>query len=128
MIKEARKQELIQHIIDGELMKFYKSNEWIQLRQEALKRDNYECQLCKAAGRYHKAENVHHIKEIKAHPHLSLNLKNLQCLCIKCHNEVHDRIGELNKTNAQMLKILSELGLKTSEIKIEGEDDDYKKK
>ncbi|MGN4124879.1 P27 family phage terminase small subunit [Lysinibacillus sphaericus] len=37
----------------------------------------------------------------------------------------NDSIGELNKTNAQMLKILSELGLKTSEIKIEGEDDDY---
>ncbi|WP_370043415.1 P27 family phage terminase small subunit [Lysinibacillus sp. RC79] len=36
----------------------------------------------------------------------------------------NDSIGELNKTNAQMLKILSELGLKTSEIKIEGEDDD----
>lgn len=37
----------------------------------------------------------------------------------------NDSIGELNKTNAQMLKILSELGLKTSEIKAEGEDDDY---
>lgn len=37
----------------------------------------------------------------------------------------NDSIGELNKTNAQMLKILSELGLKTSEIKAEGEEDDY---
>lgn len=37
----------------------------------------------------------------------------------------NDSIGELNKTNAQMLKILSELGLETSEIKIEGEDDNY---
>ncbi|WP_431030044.1 P27 family phage terminase small subunit [Lysinibacillus sp. LZ02] len=37
----------------------------------------------------------------------------------------NDSIGELNKTNAQMLKILSELGLKTSELKDDGEDDDY---
>ncbi|MEY9975291.1 5-methylcytosine-specific restriction protein A [Lysinibacillus sp. RC79] len=97
MINEARKQELIQHILTGELMKFYKSNEWMQLRQEALKRDNYECQLCKAAGRYHKAENVHHLKEVKKHPHLSLTLNNLQCLCIKCHNEVHDRLEVTQK-------------------------------
>lgn len=73
-------------------MKFYKSNEWMTLRLEALKRDNYECQLCKVAGRYHKAENVHHMKEVKTHPHLSLTLNNLQCLCIKCHNGVHDRL------------------------------------
>jgi len=92
MIKTERKQELIKHINNNELMKFYKSREWMSLRKEALKRDNYECQLCKAAGRYHKAENVHHMKEVKTHPHLSLTLSNLQCLCIKCHNDVHDRL------------------------------------
>ncbi|MFJ7183809.1 HNH endonuclease [Lysinibacillus xylanilyticus] len=92
MIKEARKQELIAFILRGELMKFYKSKEWMDLRLDALKRDNYECQLCKEAGRYHKAESVHHMKEVKTHPHLSLILSNLQCLCIKCHNEVHDRL------------------------------------
>lgn len=37
----------------------------------------------------------------------------------------NDSIGELNKTNAQMLKILSELGLKTSELREDGEGDDY---
>lgn len=36
----------------------------------------------------------------------------------------NDSIGELNKTNAQMLKILSELGLKVSETKVD-DDDDY---
>ncbi|MFB7159558.1 HNH endonuclease [Lysinibacillus sp. NPDC056232] len=92
MIKTECKQELIKHINNNELMKFYKSREWMSLRKEALKRDNYECQLCKAAGRYHKAENVHHMKEVKTHPHLSLTLSNLQCLCIKCHNDVHDRL------------------------------------
>ncbi|MER2107449.1 MAG: P27 family phage terminase small subunit [Solibacillus sp.] len=37
----------------------------------------------------------------------------------------NDSIGELNKTNAQMLKILSQLGLKTSDLKEDGEEDDY---
>lgn len=92
VIKVERKQELIQFITNGELMKFYKSKEWMALRQKALKRDNFECQMCKDAGRYHKAENVHHLKEVKTHPHLSLTLSNLQCLCIKCHNKVHDRL------------------------------------
>jgi len=97
VIKLERKQELIQFIINGELMKFYKSKEWMALRQKALKRDNFECQMCKDAGRYHKAENVHHLKEVKTHPHLSLTLGNLQCLCITCHNEVHDRLEVTRK-------------------------------
>lgn len=38
----------------------------------------------------------------------------------------NDSITELNKTNAQMLKLLSELGLKATDIvKDDGEDDDY---
>jgi 5-methylcytosine-specific restriction protein A len=73
--------------------RFYKTKAWQDVRQEAIKRDNNECQQCKA----HKPncvtiqENVHHIKEIETHPDLALNLDNLICLCIKCHNEVHNR-------------------------------------
>lgn len=90
-IAEERLAQLINHINKNELMKFYKSREWMALRLVALKRDNNECQMCKAKGKYHKAENVHHMKEIHTHPHLSLELNNLLCLCISCHNEVHDR-------------------------------------
>lgn len=102
MIKSERMAELVQYINRGELMKFYKSREWMQLRKIALKRDNNECQLCKAAGRYHKAENVHHLKEVKTHPHLSLTLNNLQCLCIRCHNDAHDRLDSVRKEPAFM--------------------------
>ncbi|EAG5062204.1 HNH endonuclease, partial [Listeria monocytogenes] len=35
----------------NQLMKFYKCKEWLSLRQEALKRDNYECQRCKKKGK-----------------------------------------------------------------------------
>lgn len=90
-ISPQRMQELTNFISRRELMKFYKSKEWMSLRLVALKRDNYECQMCKEKGRYHKAENVHHTKEILTHPHLSLTLNNLLCLCISCHNEIHDR-------------------------------------
>jgi 5-methylcytosine-specific restriction enzyme A len=86
-------QELIQFIREDKLMKFYKSREWRTLRLEALRRDNNECQMCKDQGKYHKAECVHHIKEVKDYPMLALTLDNLMCLCNKCHNKVHDRLS-----------------------------------
>lgn len=94
LIKPDRFNELIKYINGNQLMKFYKSREWFAVREQARKRDNYECQLCKAAGKYHKVENVHHIKEVKTHPHLCLTLSNLQSLCIKCHNKVHERMAD----------------------------------
>ncbi|WP_130806510.1 P27 family phage terminase small subunit [Senegalia massiliensis] len=36
----------------------------------------------------------------------------------------NDSISELNKTNAQMLKILNELGLKASEVEMADDEDD----
>lgn len=75
----------------NQLMKFYKSREWKALRQEALKRDNYECQSCKRKGKYSKAQCVHHLKEVKVVPLLALTLDNLECLCNRCHNKEHDR-------------------------------------
>ncbi|MDX1807835.1 MAG: HNH endonuclease signature motif containing protein, partial [Paenisporosarcina sp.] len=70
-----------------------KSKEWLSLRQLALKRDKFECQMCKKKGKYHKAECVHHIKEVKMFPGLALTLSNLMCLCNACHNKVHDRMS-----------------------------------
>jgi len=89
-------EELIKLIRSDNLMKFYKCKEWLALRERALKRDNNECQLCKAKGKVGPAENVHHMKEVKTHPELALSLDNLQCLCIPCHNEVHDRLDKIS--------------------------------
>lgn len=85
---------LLELIRTGQLVKFYKSREWRDLREDALRRDNYECQKHKARGKYHRAECVHHIKEVKPFPHLALTLSNLMSLCNVCHNEIHDRVGQ----------------------------------
>jgi 5-methylcytosine-specific restriction enzyme A len=61
-------QDIIKLIKSGNLMKFYKCREWIALRLDALRRDNYECQLHKERGKYRKADCVHHIKEVKEYP------------------------------------------------------------
>lgn len=81
----------------NQLVKFYKCKEWRNLRQRALERDNYECQVCKEAGRFSHAECVHHIKEVKVSPELALSLDNIICLCNSCHNDIHDKTELLNK-------------------------------
>jgi 5-methylcytosine-specific restriction enzyme A len=87
---------ILQLIKENNLMKFYKGKEWKALRMEALERDHYECQSCKRKGKYSRAKNVHHIKEVKTHPELALNLDNLECICIQCHNDEHKRL-EIHK-------------------------------
>lgn len=86
--------------------KFYNSAAWNGkqgIRQQALRRDNWECQMCKAEGRVHldsvkvKGErksiqlNVHHIKEVETHPELATTLDNVTTICIRHHNIIHDR-------------------------------------
>lgn len=95
MISQKRFNELISFIHQGKLMKFYKSREWMQLRLQALERDNYECQECKRKGKYRKAQCVHHLKEVKVVPTLALTLSNLESLCNSCHNKMHDRYGTI---------------------------------
>jgi len=69
--------------------KFYRSAAWIHKRQEILQRDNYECQLCKAKGRFSRATCVHHIKHLNIYPELGLEESNLISLCDACHNDEH---------------------------------------
>lgn len=38
-----------------------------------------------------RAEEVHHIVELKEHPELGLEDDNLISLCVKCHNLRHGR-------------------------------------
>lgn len=86
-------------IDDNRMIPFYKSKEWRKIRLEALKRDNYECQECKRKGKYSRAQNVHHIKEVKLYPEKALELNNLESICIVCHNKEHNRFGTYGNKN-----------------------------
>lgn len=87
--------------------KFYNSGKWKLLRLQAMKRDNNECQICKQQGFVTIDTNikreddrkkieivVHHMKEIEDYPQLALDIRNLQTLCVSCHNEIHGRTFE----------------------------------
>lgn len=54
--------------------------------------------MCKQEGKYHIAENVHHVKFVKEFPELALQLDNLLCVCVEHHNEIHDRFEEVNQS------------------------------
>jgi 5-methylcytosine-specific restriction endonuclease McrA len=76
-------------IIDFKNSKYYKyreyllSPEWREKRKLVLQRDNNICQSCKEKT----AEQVHHLTydNLFKEP-----LEDLQALCCKCHDKVHD--------------------------------------
>lgn len=80
------------------MVSFYKSKEWKDKRLGILERDNWECQMCKANGRYSRANTVHHIVELRDKPSLALVDSNLISLCGKCHNKIHpDKFPKMKK-------------------------------
>lgn len=94
---------------DEQKRKFYRSKAWLTLREDALKRDNYECQDCKAEGgvtvdsvkvegqRKETVLNVDHRFPIEYYPKLALVLDNLRTLCIYHHNVKEGRIFKRKK-------------------------------
>jgi len=71
---------------------FYLTSEWQALRLQALRRDQYLCQHCKAKcigkKRGGVSPHVDHIETIRDRPDLKLSLSNLRTLCHSCHSKV----------------------------------------
>ena len=105
-------EEVIRDLINrNELWKFYKSNEWIRLKNQVLKDNHYECAECKRVGiitRYDVdvhgkrklLSTVHHVCHVRDHPELALSRTykdyttgkdeiNLIPVCKACHNRLH---------------------------------------
>jgi 5-methylcytosine-specific restriction endonuclease McrA len=88
-------EKFIKEIRSGNEKYFYKSRRWRNKRKQILKRDNNECQLCKAKGQFSKGEVVHHVKHLKDRPDLVLEDSNLMTVCNACHERLHpDRFGK----------------------------------
>ena len=69
---------------------FYTTQVWKNKRAEILRRDNHECQMCKALCRYKPATDVHHILNLRDNYVKRLDNDNLISLCHDCHyNIVH---------------------------------------
>lgn len=98
-------------ISNNEMYKFYKSEDWINLRNKIMTEQHNECFECKKNGIYKKADIVHHIKHVRNYPNLALSRKfidddgilkdNLICLCHACHEREHKKLDtyRLKKNN-----------------------------
>ena len=62
-----------QLIADDKIIFFYKSKEWIDLKDEVMSDNHYECQECLKRGRYTRADCVHHVNEVRHRPDLALS-------------------------------------------------------
>ena len=94
-----------QLIREDKIYLFYKSDDWLELRDAVMKDAHYECQHCLKNGIYKRAEMVHHINEVRKRPDLALTREfidaitnekiiNLIALCNSCHEKEHpDRFG-----------------------------------
>jgi 5-methylcytosine-specific restriction protein A len=88
-------------IAEGRLYRFYKTDEWLALRDRILQRSHCECEWCRDLGKYERAVTVHHVNEVKDRPELALSetyvarggkrKRNLIALCARCHNKAHKR-------------------------------------
>lgn len=85
---------LTQLIAAGNVDAFYHWTAWERLRDSVLALDHYECQMCKARGRYSRAVVVHHVKHLRDRPDLALSIwdghtRQLVSLCKACHELCH---------------------------------------
>lgn len=89
-------------IKEGRLYRFYKCDEWLELKYRVMEDAHYECEDCAAKGRYTRAYCVHHDQEVRQRPELALSRnwidaqgnvhKNLWALCYECHERRHGRM------------------------------------
>ena len=100
-------EKIIRELIaKDELWRFYKSKEWIRLKEKILKENHYECSECRKQGiitRYDDGRllsTVHHVCHVRDHPELALSEwykdystgkleRNLIPVCKACHNKLH---------------------------------------
>lgn len=83
----------------GHTADFYNDREWRKLRDKVLHDQHYECQYCKASGKYRRARYVHHVNHLRKHPELAYSedyvdgqgkkQKNLVACCFECHEAQH---------------------------------------
>ena len=91
--------QINQWVADDDTDKFYTSRTWRRKRKDVLRLDRYECQTCKARGKYTRATMVHHVKHLRDRPDLALNIwdvdqdgrsiRQLVSLCDDCHDKEH---------------------------------------
>jgi len=89
--KQERHKQYDRQRRDKKSARFYKSQAWRRVRQQALIRDHGLCQDCLKLERITPADTVHHEVEISQDWSKRLDIVNLVSLCSACHNRRHGK-------------------------------------
>lgn len=91
-------EEIKKLIVAGRLDRFYNDRDWRQLSDE-IKKEQRECQYCKAKGKVGTADVTHHVNHLKQRPDLAysrfytddkgIRHRQLVACCFMCHNIQH---------------------------------------
>ena len=82
---DERHKQYDNNVRDKRSTAFYNSAAWIRLRDYVLSRANYQCQVCRRAGRITPATEVHHKMPIRVDWSRRLDERNLIAVCHRCH-------------------------------------------
>lgn len=64
---------------------FYRTKQWVNLRQRVLDEQHYLCQYCKCDGVVKQGKTVDHIVPVEASPNDKADIANLAVTCSRCH-------------------------------------------
>lgn len=106
-MRQNETAEWIRELIrENKLYQFYKSKEWLSLREQVICEVHNECVMCRQKGIIRPVDEVHHVQYVRSHPELALSrtyhyhgmeFPNLLPLCHRCHDEIHERFGNRKK-------------------------------
>jgi 5-methylcytosine-specific restriction endonuclease McrA len=77
----------------GHAAGFYDLPAWKDARLAAVRRDGWRCVVCGVWIGGRGQSRVDHIKPLRTHPELGLNLANLRSLCTTHDNQAHREKG-----------------------------------
>lgn len=83
---------------------FYKHSKWLALRERALKRDKFLCQMSLRYGKRCDAQMVHHIWPRDRYPQYQYCLWNLISLTKAEHEKLHDRTSQQLTDSGESLR------------------------
>ena len=114
-------QYIKQLIKENKLYKFYKSDEWQELREQIIFEQHNECILCRQKGVINSIDIVHHVEYVRSKPRLALSKYyvdkkgkqqlNLLGVCHAHHEQLHKRctFSENNFNNNKSSKKLQNI-------------------
>ena len=64
---------------------FYRTKQWVNLRQRVLDEQHYLCQYCKCDGVVKQGKTVDHVRPLELFPNDGASIENLSVICGSCH-------------------------------------------